>query len=355
MCKLCSGEKNQVVEDGFYGCESLKEIPKNTVFKSEANFCDCTSLEEIHKGTIFKSWAHFRGCILLKKTPEGAVFKRGASFNGCTSLKKIAKSTVFEGGVYFEGCTSLKKIPGGTVFRAWVDFYGCESLRKIPEDTVFRGGADFRGCTSLKKIPKGTVFEGGTYLYDCISLDLNSLIKANMKTMIYISVDMGDKKEWEKQWRAIDKKLEYGLTVSIINKNTNGTVQFETLEQAIAFRKGELVGRKAFEIKNAELRMVVLQEVGFEEVIKDYNLELVDFSDAGKLWKSKAPIDEGVPGVEPQILAVFGGVDPAKGEMCYLRTNPEAQTADEGKLATFPLAWGVYKKTGEMPAFIYES
>ena len=324
MCKLCSGEKNQVIEDSFYSCGVLKETSS----------WDCTSLEEVPKGTVF----------------EGE-----ANFSGHTSLKEIHKDTVFRCWADFRGCESLEEIHEGTVFRSRVIFEGCESLKEISDGVTFEHVADFTGCKSLKKISAGATFNGWAYFKGCTSLDLNSLIKANMKARIYISVDMGDKKEWEKQWRAIDEKAEYGLTVSIINKNTNGTVQFETLEQAIAFRKGELVGRKAFEIKNAELRMVVLQEVGFEEVIKDYNLELVDFSDAGKLWKSKTPIDEGVPDVEPQILAVFGGIDPAKGEMCYLRTNPEAQTADEGKLATFPLAGGVYKKTGEMPAFIYES
>ena len=185
----------------FYGCSSLKEIPKTI---------------KTDNGTSFNSM--FYGCSLLKEIPETIKTDNGTGFtsmfNGCSSLKEIPKTIKTDNGTSIDGmftyCSSLREIPEtiktdkcsslSQVFNSCyslvtipesiktshitkfsMTFNECHSLRELPKDfntdSATSFSTMFSGCTALKEIPYLNISKAGAYDFSSALPSKGNLVK----------------------------------------------------------------------------------------------------------------------------------------------------------------------------------
>lgn len=237
----------------------IQALPPDLQVEYRLDLEDCADLEVLPKGLKVGS-LNLRGCTSLKSLPEGldVCF---LDISGCTSLTHWPqRASVRIGRFAASGCLQLTSLPPWLTEIAQLDISGCTSLSALPEKLCVSSWIDLAN-TGLQSLPASTQ---GARL----------------------------------RWRGVP------------------------INERIAFHPETISVQEILDERNAELRRVMLERMGYEAFLRETEAEILDRDrDPGgerRLLRVKLEGDED--------LVCVSVICPSTGRQYLIRVPPTMRT-----------------------------
>jgi hypothetical protein len=242
--------------------QPLTGLPPSLQIEYKLNLTDCDQLTALPRG-LRVSTLNLTNCRRLTTLPEGLE----ANF------------------LQLDGCTELRAWPQtAQVTRGWVRARGCAALEQLPQTLGPLASLDLRGCRRIHSIPAGVT--------------------------AYSWVDIGDTR--------ITGLPESLSGVALRWRGVSVTAQ-------IAFFPETLNGTDILAERNAELRRVMIERVGFEKFLSEVKAEILDQDRdrGGERKLVRVPLPEDEPVVVVSIHC------PSTGRHYLVRVPPTIKTCHQ--------------------------
>ncbi|OYP36425.1 DUF6745 domain-containing protein [Rhodopirellula sp. MGV] len=240
----------------------IESLPKSLKVRSRLTLDNCTSLQRLPKGLTCGSLS-LRGCVFIDRLPEQlSTWFLNAS--GCPRLSSWPKeATIRNGNVNLRNCVEIRELPGWLGPLGQLDLGGCVNLHALPEGLQVSGWIDIGG-SGIQSLPK-------------------SLANSPLR------------------WRSVP------------------------ITHQIAFEPDKITAKQVLDERNAELRRVMIERMGYLKFANDVEAKELDRdTDAGgQRQLLKIDIDED----EPLVGLVCNC--PSTNRQYFLRVPPQMQTCHQ--------------------------
>jgi hypothetical protein len=239
--------------------QPITALPAGLNVEYKLDLTDCDQLTDLPPG-LKVSMLVLTNCTRLTRLPE----RLDASF------------------LQLDGCTAVKEWPDSArVSRGWVRARGCSALEKLPDKLGPLASLDLRGCRKVVSIPQGV--------------------------QISSSVDIGG--------TGITSLPESLSGIGLRWRGVPVTAQ-------IAFFPETLKGPDILAERNAELRRVMIERVGFEKFLREVKAEVLDTDrDQGGERRLLS-----VPLIEDETMVIVSVFCPSTGRQYLIRVPPTTRT-----------------------------
>lgn len=245
------------------GESRIEELPADITVRFRLNLENCTKLESLPEN-LKAGTLILRGCTSLAVLPEGL----DVSFldiSGCRQLETWpSKGNLEAGRLAMRDCTGFTSLPPWLGRISQLDLAGCVGLKQLPEGLEVSSWIDLAD-TGITRLPESTQGVG-------------------------------------LRWRGV------------------------TIDERIAFRPEEITAQEVLAEKNAELRRVKMERMGYDRFLEEADPEVLDTdTDAGgerKLLRVELEADEP--------LVCVSVICPSTGHRFLLRVPPTTATCRQG-------------------------
>ena len=220
---------------------------------------------------------------------------------GCTQLAELPVGLKV-GSLVLRGCTALPALPEGLDV-CFLDLQGCTRLERWPERASIRiGRLNVSGCSRLTYLPRGLRRLAQLDVSNCASLcelpeglEVSSWVEVANTPIRTLPASLHGARL---RWRGVP------------------------VDERVAFRPETLTADEVLHERNAELRRVMLERVGFERFMHQAGAEVLDRDrDAGgERQLLRVPLE----GDEP--LVCVSVYCPSTGRRYLLRVPPAMET-----------------------------
>jgi hypothetical protein len=220
------------------GCKALVTLPPG-LSCYELVMCD-TDIRELPADLRVEFRIDLSNCTKLERLPEG--LKVGTLvLNGCSALEALPENL----GIYFldiSGCTALRSWPREAILRIGrFRAVGCSQIRSLPHWIGTVAQLDVIGCANLSELPESLRVSSWI---DLAGTGIKSLPMASRGAQL--------------RWRGVP------------------------INERIAFHPETITAQEILQEKNAELRRVMLERMGYETFITNAEAQILDIdSDPG--------------------------------------------------------------------------
>ncbi|WP_339749022.1 DUF6745 domain-containing protein [uncultured Rubinisphaera sp.] len=241
---------------------AISTLPSDVKVRSRLNLDNCKQLERLPSGLTCGSLS-LRGCTFLEQLPEGlSTWFLNAS--DCLRLSDWPKkASVINGNVQLRNCLEIRSIPDWLGPLGQLDLAGCANLHELPPGLVVSGWIDIGG-SSILSLP--------------LSLQAVSL-----------------------RWRSVP------------------------VTHSIVFEPEKITSKQVLAEKNAELRRVMIERMGYLKFSEEVGAkELDQDTDAGgrrQLLKIEIDGDEPLVGLACRC--------PSTNRQYFLRVPPHMKTCHQ--------------------------
>jgi hypothetical protein len=237
----------------------IRALPEDLEVEYKLDLTACRNLEELPEGLKVGSLV-LRGCTALRALPEG-LDVYFLDLQGCAGLEGWPqRANIRIGRLNASGCARLTSLPPGLRSLAQLDVSNCPNLRELPAGLRVSSWVDVGG-SGITRLPA-------------------SLAGVRLR------------------WRGVP------------------------VDERIAFRPETITAGEILAQRNAELRRVLLERVGFERFMREAGAEVLDRDrDAGgdrQLLRVKLEGDED--------LVCVSVLCPSTGRQYILRVPPRTRT-----------------------------
>jgi len=238
----------------------------------------------------------------LREIPATTTVLQRINLRNCTEIKRLPKNLRIN-ALILRGCTALEILPEGlSVY--FLDISGCSGIRALPtRATIQYGQLRARNCLNLEALPD--------WLENLSGLDLQNCAKiGRLPPKLKIS-------EW------IDI-AGTGITSLPPHMDQVG-VRWRgvPVDRRIVFHPETITSNDILQERNAEVRRVMLERVGFERFMELANAEILD-ADLDKGGERKL-LRVAMQGDEAIVCVSFKC--PSTGRRYVLRVPPATHTA----------------------------
>jgi hypothetical protein len=255
--------------------------------------------------------------------PEGLhCYELDASGSRLASLPADLR---IESRLVLDNCLNLKALPPG-LSAGSISLRNCPSLTTLPEnlDTWF---LDMTACSRFEVWPeKGTIRGGSLILRNCVDLRclpawLGRLAQLNLAGCIQLAeIPEGI---GVSSWVDIGGTRITGLPSSL----TGASLRWRgvRINERIAFHPEELTAQEALAEKNAELRRVMIERMGYLRFAQESHAKVLDedIDSGGKRQLLSIPLLEDEP------LVGLACCCPSTGRQYFLRVPPAMKTCHQ--------------------------
>lgn len=238
---------------------AIRTLPADIRVRHRLDLTDCAELESLPAALAVGSLI-LRGCTRLSALPAD-LSVTFLDLDGCTALTSLPGSLRVRGGrLSVRNCTGLSALPAGLGPLSQLDVSGCENLTRLPDDLVVTSWIDL-GRSSLTALPDAV-------------------------------------RDTQLRWRGV------------------------AVDHRVAFHPEQITAQEVLAERNAELRRIKMERMGFDRFVRDADAEVVDQdSDPGgarKLLRVRLEGDEDLVCVSVQC--------PSTGRHYVIRVPPAIQT-----------------------------
>lgn len=233
----------------------------------------------------------------IEELPQDMQARQRINLSGCAQLKTLPGNLV-TGSLQLNQCVSLKELPRGLSV-SFLELAGCTSLRRLPDDLRMNGGhLILRDCPWITNLPDELGEISGLDISGCLNL---TKLPENLKVTSWIDIAGSAVTE-----------LPEGL------KNVGLRWRGIPVSHRIVFQPETLRAEEILTERNAELRRVMIERLGYEKLLEIARaVELDRDQDAGgerRLLRIPLEGDEDVVCVSVQC--------PSTGHRFILRVPP---------------------------------
>lgn len=222
----------------------------------------------------------------------------------CRALTELPAG-LSTGTLNLSGCTALQRLPSGMDV-AFLDLADCASLVDLPDDLRLHGGRlNLRNCAQLRRLPP--------HLGDVAQLDLSGClnIREIPPTLDVTSwIDIG-----RSGIRELPSRLDH------VGLRWNGVA----ISRRVAFEPETLTHREVLAERNAEVRRVMIERMGYDRFLEQAQAQILDRDhDRGgerRLLRIEIPDDEPLVCVSVQC--------PSTGHQFVLRVPPHVTSCHQ--------------------------
>lgn len=240
----------------------LVELPADIRIDGRLVLNDCPRLETLPAGLTAGSIS-LRNCTSLRALPEG-LHTWFLDLTGCSQFETWPKqATIQHGSLLLRNCTALRSLPAWLGRLAQLDVAGCVQLREIPADVSVSSWIDVGG-SGLSGLPA-------------------SLAEASLR------------------WRNV------------------------RIDGRIAFRPETITAKESLAEKNAELRRVLIERMGYLRFAEEAGARVVDEDrdPGGARQLLRIELQEDEPLVGLSCLC------PSTGRRYFLRVPPKTKSCHQ--------------------------
>lgn len=233
-------------------------------------------------------------CPALTDTPSELAVGRNARFIHCAQLQRVPAPIRVGHSLYFRHCPELHELASNQQVPGTLDLQGCTSLTTLPANLRIGSKLRLAGCSGVLTLPDDLHVGRAIDLRDSALRDLPPALAQRCRLL----------------W--------HGLLI----------------DAEVAFHPEQLTAERVLTERNAELRRVMLERAGVEQILAKADAKVVDSDmDAGgerRLYRVSQSAGE--PSANPFIAArrlVFCYLlcqCPSTGRKYLLRVPPEMQT-----------------------------
>jgi hypothetical protein len=225
----------------------------------------CPRLTDLPEGLAVGGSLVVRRCPIAR-LPEGLRVGRDLRLHRIRDLEQTPAGLSVPGRVELIDCPALRRIGPGLRVGADLNLRRCPVLRELPEGLVVAGTLDLRGSTALEQLPAGmnlgsalarTPFVAALRLADCPAL---TSLPDDLVLGGPIEVAGSGLRERPERLATSARLLWRGVLVP----------------PEVIFRPESLAPEVILGQPNAELRRVILERVGLENVLRRAGAEVVD-------------------------------------------------------------------------------
>ncbi len=240
----------------------------------------------------------------IDSLPEDIDAKDRIDLSRCLRLQRLPQGLT-TGSLILIGCTGLAELPSGLDV-AFLDLSDCTSLRRLPDDLKIRGGRlSIRNCPWLTRLPES--------LGEISELDVSGCINlASLPETLTVTswIDIAGSGITSLPERMKDVGLRWrGIAVS----------------HRMVFEPHLLDPKEVLNERNAELRRVMIERIGYDRLLGATNAEEIDRDQdaGGERRLLRIPID----GDEPVVCVSVQC--PSVGHRFFLRVPPGMRSCRE--------------------------
>jgi hypothetical protein len=242
--------------------QPLEQLPEDLNVEFKLDLTDCHKLTDLPEN-LKVSTLVLTNCTRLTTLPEGLQVNF-LQLDGCTALREWPQSAqVFHGWVRARGCFELQQLPSRLGPLASLDLRNCPRISAVPAEVEVRSWIDIGG-TRITNLPEALHGIG-------------------------------------LRWRGIPVTAQ------------------------IAFSPETLSCAEILDERNAELRRVMIERVGFEKFIREVNAEVLDTDHdrGGERRLLRVPLENDEPIVLVSVRC------PSTGRQYLIRVPPATRTCHQ--------------------------
>lgn len=246
----------------------LRTLPSDICIESRLILDNCSLLSSLPENLTVGSLSA-RHCNSLCELPEGL----STWFLDLSDSRQFArwphKATIGAGGVRLRNCVSMRNLPGWFGALAYLDLAGCSQIESLPEGLRVTGWVDVGG-TELTSLP-------------------NSLAATQLR------------------WRSVP------------------------VPQRVAFDPGSISADQALAERNAELRRVMIERMGYLRFSEEAGAQVLDedTDPGGRRQLLRIDLDDDEPLVGLRCSC------PSTGREYLLRVPPDTESCHQAWIAGF--------------------
>jgi hypothetical protein len=237
----------------------------------------------------------------VETLPDGIAVEFGLRLHGCERLRRLPRG-LRTGSLDVSGCVSLESLPE-EFSTSFLDMSDCPQLESWPRSaTLSVGRLRARNCTGLTELPPWLGRISQLDLAGCAQIHA---LPEGLEVMSWIDVGGTG-----------IRSLPH--SVARVGLRWRGV----PVDERVAFRPEEITTQEVLAERNAELRRVKLERMGFERYLSEARPELLDtdIAPGGERKLFRVELD----GDEPLVCVSVGC--PSTGRQYLLRVPPATKT-----------------------------
>ena len=240
----------------------------------------------------------------VEHLPEGLRVDFGIDLSNCTGLRSLPER-LRAGSLSVRGCTSLSALPEGMEL-SFLDISDCPQLTSWPTTGKLAAGRlRAARCTGLRELPPWIGQIAQLDISDCEQIDV---LPSTLQVSSWMDV-AGTKLSFKPSWMERTALRWRGVPV----------------DERIAFRPEEITGQEILAERNAELRRVMLERVGFERFLLEVDAEVLDTDEdpGGERRLLRVPM------TDDEDLVCVSVFCPSTGRQYVIRVPPDMKTCHQ--------------------------
>lgn len=191
----------------------------------------------------------------IEELPDDLSVRDRLDLGSCRHLRRLPDGLT-TGSLVLSECTALAELPKGLDV-TFLDLSGCTSLRTLPDDMKIRGGSlSLRGCPWITKLPVNLGAISELDLSGCLNL---SRVPEGLEVTSWIDLAGTSIRELPPNMRDVGLRWN-GMPVNY----------------QIVFEPETLDAKQILSERNAELRRVMMERVGYERLLEAIQAEVLD-------------------------------------------------------------------------------
>lgn len=243
-------------------CGNLRTLPDSLDEAVKALRIRCCPLERLPENLRVAENLFLAKLPRLDKLPPGLEVGGNLTVKDCRTLVDLPPALTVPGTVDLSGCAALVRLPAGLRVGGDLKATDCKQLLELPAGLAVRGRVDLGGCVSLAALPRG--------------LRVRSLSVRGCTSLQSLPEDLH-----------VSEFVEVaGAGITSVPVAVQSTVQFRwhgvRVPAATILRPETLPPEQVLLEPNAEVRRVILERVGIENVLARCDAKELDRdTDAG--------------------------------------------------------------------------
>jgi hypothetical protein len=236
----------------LHGCTALRSLPAGLRLR-RLDLSGCAALESLPPGLDCYELV-MRDAAIRTLPPDLRVAYR-LDLSGCTELESLPDG-LRVGTLILSGCVSLQKLPEGLDV-CFLDISGCTALREWPHSARLGvGRLRMAGCAQFTSLPPWLAGLAQLDVSGCAGL---SELPAGLRVSSWVDIVGTGIRSLPDSLRGVGLRWR-GVPV----------------DERIAFRPETITAREALAERNAELRRVMIERMGYENFLREADAEVLD-------------------------------------------------------------------------------
>lgn len=268
-CRSLTGLPAGLRVDGDLCLKStmIQSLPDDLQLGGSLQLTDCAKLHELPPNLVISGDLRIHHGN-LRELPHGLKVGRNLQIHRAAKFSLLPPDLEVSGNLVLLECLALERFPAGIRLGGNLCLYGCKALRELPQDLHVRQSLDLSGCSSLTTLPTGLRIEkSGARSRSVRQSRMLRLVGCSSLTSLPADLKVETVELAHSGIKELPANLEERLQVMWRGVQVPAEVVFhpERLDPVRILRE-----------PNAELRRVMVERVGTDEILRRVNARVID-------------------------------------------------------------------------------